>query len=38
MSAYNVGQLFGSVILALIAVGVVREILKKRAEKDDEHR
>lgn len=38
MSAYNAGQLFGLVILALIVVGVVREILKKRAEKEDERR
>jgi len=29
MSAYNAGQLFGLVILALIVVGVVREILKE---------
>jgi hypothetical protein len=38
VSAYNAGQLFGLVILALIAAGVGREILKKRAEKDDERR
>jgi len=29
MSAYNAGQLFGLVIVALIVVGVVRELLKK---------
>ena len=38
MSAYNAGQLFGLVILALIVLGVVREIMKKRGEKDDQHR
>jgi hypothetical protein len=35
MSAYNVGQLFGLVILASIVVGVVRDIVKKRSGKND---
>lgn len=38
MSAHNAGQLFGVVILALIVVGVVRDIIKKRNAKKDEHR
>ncbi len=33
VSAYMAGQLFGVAIMVLIVVGVVRDVVKKRAEK-----
>lgn len=36
MTAYNAGQLVGFLLMALIAVGVVREIMRKRGGGDSE--
>jgi hypothetical protein len=38
VSAYNVGQLLGLLLLVVIVVGVVREIVKKRSGDDNESR
>jgi hypothetical protein len=35
MSAYGLGQIIGIVILLLVAVGVVRELLRKRRDKSE---
>lgn len=36
MSAYNLGQLFGVLILVLIGFGIYRDVIKKKNKRGDE--
>jgi len=35
VSAYNIGQVLGVLLLVAIVVGIVRDVMKKRGGRDD---